>query len=264
MVIKRDILSLNQIAFASQFVDAEVERNVLTFHQYCASGAGSILENEIASPQLTVEDLERVEFYETRLSHLSSLVASAKVKTIPVQQRPGSLWAGSGREIKIEDIFSLLSNSFGSYSDRRRPYPSGGALYSVEVIVILGEAVDGAEPYSVLHYLPESSEFEVIPSTIDKDYYDNLHKYGTANFIILYAINLRKAIFKYRSRGYRLALMEIGAMYQQATLQAAELGVGSRVLAGFQEFALAKRCGIDGRILLPSILHIFGFEGKSQ
>lgn len=256
------ISSLNQIAHASQFVDAEVESEIRTFHQHTISVAGTPLENSLSQPYLSLEDLKRAEAFETRFSHITGNVeGSSHERADPVVRWP-SVSTGSSRQIDFETVAQIFAQAFGADSRGRRPYPSGGALYSIETVAIFGDSVVGATDFSVLHYLPVSNFFEVLPGAYDLEKFQKIYKIEAAAFYVAYFINLKKAIFKYRSRGYRLALMEIGSMYQQMLNVAQTHGLGSRVLSGFSEYALAKNCGLDSRILLPGIIQAFAYPGE--
>ncbi|MBW9064657.1 nitroreductase family protein [Rhizobium herbae] len=255
------ISSLNQIAHASQFVDAEVESEIRTFHQHTISVAGTLLENSLSQPYLTLEDLKRAEAFETRFSHITGNIEGSLERTDPVIRWP-SVSTGSPRQINFATVAQIFAQAIGADSSGRRPYPSGGALYSIETVAILGDSVGGATDFSVLHYLPVSNFFEVLPGAYDREKFQKIYKIEAAAFYVAYFINLKKAIFKYRSRGYRLALMEIGSMYQQMLQVAQTHGLGSRVLSGFSEYALAKNCGLDSRILLPGIIQAFAYPGE--
>lgn len=81
---------------------------------------------------------------------------------------------------------------------------------------------------------------------------------GLPHFALVYAVFFERAIFKYRTRGYRLALMEAGSMYQTADLYAKALGLRSRLWAGFTDFQVAKTIGIDMRHMAPLVVQFFG------
>ena len=252
------ISSVNQIAHASQFVDPEVESEIRTFHQHCISVAGSPLESALSQPYLSVEDLKRAEAFETRFSHITRTISLGKNIPESIWRLP-SLEKGGTRSVDFQTICQIFSQALGADQARRRPYPSGGALYSVETVVILGNVSGRDADFDVLHYLPVSNAFEVLQGEYDSASYNDIYKIDRAAFYVVYLISLKKAIFKYRSRGYRLALMEVGSMYQQMLQIAQQQGIRSRVLSGFSEYALAKRCGLDSRIVLPGIIQAFAY-----
>jgi hypothetical protein len=58
---------------------------------------------------------------------------------------------------------------------------------------------------------------------------------------------LKKLYSSYRYRGYRMALMEAGSMYQNAGLVADQIGLRNRVWAGFTDSYVAKTMNVDQR-----------------
>ena len=207
--------SINQIGFASQFVDKDVEYQVREFHQSCITPVGSGFESLFGFPALTPAHLKRAEFVETRFSHLTQTIDIPREEAVESVGRFESLRHGDA-EIDIE--FSLISRIFAQAlaadQQRRRPYPSGGALYTVEAVLITGPRVRGGQSLSALHFLPVSNAFEVLTTHVAATDFSSLTDIPNPSFCVLYCVNLKKSIFKYRSRGYRLSLLEAGSMYQ--------------------------------------------------
>lgn len=259
-----DISALNQIGFTSQFVDPDVEHAVRTFHHHCFTCAGSTLEQRISAPFLSTEKLLLAETKESRFSHFSDIVVGKPTPTQAIVSRWPSLKEGKTGVVEFEKLALILGHAIGADGSGRRPYPSGGALYSAEAILITGEMVEGVPPFSVAHYLAGSNRFELLPAQFDKDRYDAIATLKGAAFYVAYFINLKRATFKYRSRGYRLALLEIGSMYHQVATIAQENGIASRVLAGFSEYEFTKACGLDSRLLLPAAIQAFGLPGEER
>ena len=261
------ISSVNQISHAGQFVDPEVESEIRAFHQHCISVAGSPLENALSQPYLSIEDLKRAETFETRFSHITRTIEFPDASVADTTWRWPSLDKGGTRPIDFSTVHQIFSEALGADYARRRPYPSGGALYSVESVAILGNVLGNVvgteEGFNVLQYLPVSNAFEMLRGGYDPTLFNEIYKIERAAFYVVYFINLKKAIFKYRSRGYRLALMEVGSMYQQMLRVAQDHGIRSRVLSGFSEYALAKNCGLDSRVLLPGIIQAFAYPEEN-
>jgi hypothetical protein len=130
----------------------------------------------------------------------------------------------------------------------------------VECLVITGPRVTGLKPLSVLHYLPLSHAFEILREALSPEDYEGITDLSGVSFYVLYCINLKKSIFKYRYRGYRLSILEAGSMYQQALVEAERLGLSSRVIAGFSEGCVASLCGVNPSLILPTIIQAFGVE----
>lgn len=255
-----EISALNQIGYASQFVDPDVESVVRTFHHHCFSCAGSAFEQRVTAPYLTVENLLLAEAKEARFSHISEIVDGCPTPTQAAVARWPSMKDGQQAVVEFQTIASILGSAVGADVQGRRPYPSGGALYSAETLVIVGEAVRGVPPFTVAHYLPVSKKFELLPGQFGRESFEGISNTKGVSFYLAYFINLKKAIFKYRSRGYRLAVLEVGSMYQQITNIAQEHGVASRVLAGFSEYEVTKNCGLDSRLMLAAAIQAFSFE----
>lgn len=256
-----DISALNQIGYASQFVDRDVEHVVRTFHHHCFSCAGSSLDQRVSTPYLSPADLLRTETRESRFSHISDIMAGRPTSTQTAVSRWPSAKEGRAGIVEFATVAEIVGKAIGADQQGRRPYASGGALYSAETVAVTGEMVSGAPPFSVAHYLPGSNRFEILPSRFDRARFDGVTPFKGAAFYLGYFVNLKRATFKYRSRGYRLALLEIGSMYHQVAAVAQQHGLASRVLAGFSEYAFTKDCGLDSRLLLPVVVQAFGLPG---
>ncbi len=171
--------------------------------------------------------------------------------------------------LHFSKIDQLLTDSFCAreIGNRKRPYPSGGALYPIEVFLCKVSNNISCWPTNenILHLLPLSRQMESMSNNEPKTILKNLSGHddgilGQPHFAIVYAVFFQRALFKYRSRGYRLALMEAGSMYQNADLNAKKLGLRSRAWAGFTDFQVAKTIGLDIRHLAPLVIQFFGYS----
>ena len=101
------------------------------------------------------------------------------------------------------------------------------------------------------------SEFKVNQNGLDKC---KSFKFEAASDTIIarYYEKFEKALFKYRYRGYRMALMETGSMYQNAVLVADQIGLKNRVWAGYTDSYVAKTMNLDQRTVAPLIVQFFG------
>lgn len=162
--------------------------------------------------------------------------------------------------IKLEEISTVLEKSFSVQNeDGLRPYPSGGRIYPIETFIVIYNA-EGIRP-GIYHYLPWSHAFENRIDSCDELYLATLGQnqpWGSPAFGIIYVMDLARAIFKYRHRGYRLAMMEAGAMFQQASKVALELGLCDRVITSFSDHFLVKNMNLNPALFLPLATQIFG------
>ena len=160
------------------------------------------------------------------------------------------------------DVLDLLARTLDSQPSQpgaaRMPYPSGGALYPVLPFVCrTSHAVaDWPAGQDVFQVLPFSRSLSPALSG------DAAGTLGQPAFALVYAVHLDKALFKYRYRGFRLAQMEVGSMYQRVTEQAQAVGLASRVWAGFSDCRVASRLGIDATQLLPMVVQFLGQPAK--
>lgn len=116
----------------------------------------------------------------------------------------------------------------------RRPYPSAGARYPLEIYVVIinGERIkNGLYHYDVkdnkLEYLREFN----IENWIDKAIQENWAKESSAIFIITSVFE--RTTIKYKDRGYRYSLIEAGHLGQNIILTSMNLGFKSCPLGGF-------------------------------
>lgn len=170
-------------------------------------------------------------------------------------------------ELKFSFIEQLVIDAFTARSatSNKRPYPSGGALYPIEVFLCkLSNNIDSwPKDENVLHLLPLSKSLEALTSPTKAQLLkalsgNNQNTLGTPHFALVYSVFFERALFKYRHRGYRLALLEAGSMYQMADICARNLGFRSRMWAGFTDYQVAKIMGVNCKHIAPLAIQFFG------
>lgn len=188
-------------------------------------------------------------------------------------------WNGSTREfdhhwtLPRKMLGELLYRSFGrGETGTSKRYPSAGALYPViPLLYILSrDSVEGIDSPGC--YLFESSE----PSLLClKKWDDKDLSFATAAInvgeeilsplAIGYAVDLRRAVAKYRLKGYRHALIEIGLMAQsfRETLREMDEELGEVCWSGFQENALTYYSGLNVRLAPVTLVQWFGKKRSS-
>ncbi len=164
---------------------------------------------------------------------------------------------------KIEKLVSpLLSNKKDSH---KRGYPSGGALYPTEVFIcsLMDDNQSWPCPEKIVHLLPNSGEFEIVQGTqiieeLKQAILSTPGNIGEPSIAIVYAAYLPKTLFKYRYRGYRLALMEAGSIYMLIELQAKKLGLRCRLWSAYTDTMLSKAIGLNPTLFFPMCVHFIG------
>lgn len=200
-------------------------------------------------------------------THKGTVMACETSKVV-LPQRQSSLRQFSKKRLDFSDIETLLINSFSPNHLGNRPYPSAGGLYPIEPILFLfKERIYHDLPFDsgCYHFKPVHRTLELIKAmemlpTISRLFHGLVEEDAPPNLCILYVMHIGKSIFKYRYRGYRHALMEVGSMYQQVTMVSQSLGLGSTVWSGFNDYQVMQTVGLNRRTFLPLTMQFLGYS----
>lgn len=159
------------------------------------------------------------------------------------------------KPVSLQNLSTLLYHAGGITSTLgggRRSYPSGGALYPLEMYVATektSELPAGLYHYDVeghvLEQLGGAALFEEIRSNLIWDFSTK-----APTFLIVTAVWERN-FKKYRDFGYPVVLLEAGHLGQNIQLVATSLGLKSCPLAGFLSEDLSQSLDIDPQIEAP-------------
>ena len=209
--------------------------------------------------------IEEMEYADLPLSPFDGGRVSL-VSAEPPNPRRRSAERFSSDPLPFQTLSTLLFQSFGESLDAAghtlRPYPSGGALYSVQVIVGLRAERIAGEPSlqsGFYHYRPSMHALDLIAEVKEatlKALLMNKDKrpLGDSAITLFYVGVLGKAMFKYGTRGYRLALLEAGAMMGQAERIAHNLNCESRIWSYFDDLYALKLMNLNPATCFPCIL----------
>jgi len=128
-----------------------------------------------------------------------------------------------------------------------RAWPSGGALYPLEVYVavLTSDELERA----VHHYQPQTHRLAQLAPCPDLDrlqtlvYADGLWPNASA-LLVLTAVFARTQV-KYGERGYRFVLLDAGHLAQNILLVAEDLGLAAIPLGGFDDQGLGAALGLN-------------------
>ena len=139
------------------------------------------------------------------------------------------LWAAQGITDSIE---------------MKRAVPSAGALYPLDIYVIVGEkGVQGMEA-GVYHYLPRTHEIlPIAKGDLRKEVaLASLRQTWMAKAPVIFVITAeyKRNAWKYGERGIRYALIEVGHVGQNLFLQAEALGLGAGIVGAFNDLEVSK------------------------
>jgi len=152
--------------------------------------------------------------------------------------------------LSLGDLATLLGSAYGVRARDglpRRPVPSGGALYPLELYA-LPLAVRGL-PRSTFHYHPFRHRLEALRPIAEADVSAALVDPSLAErsaVLLVVTAMVWRARFKYGLRGYRFALLEAGHLVQNVVLAATALGLPALPLGGWYDRRLDALVGADG------------------
>ena len=149
----------------------------------------------------------------------------------------------TGKLLTLEEVSQLLWAAQGTTSGRGgRTAPSAGALYPLEVYVIVGDVQDLA--IGIYLYKPEKHELVMIS---DKDVRQQLAgaalgqssvKNGAID--IVFTAVYQRITRKYGDRGIKYVHMETGHAAQNVCLQATAMGLGVVTIGAFNDQEVSK------------------------
>jgi len=166
-----------------------------------------------------------------------------------------------GQPLSLAELSTLLVMSYGRGLDKnggcRRPTPSGGGLYPLDLYVLQvpGRSVcEGA-----YHYHPGAHVLQCVRPACKTADLEAASMYPetvrAASAVLVVVADMRRSRFKYGERAYRLALLEAGHVSQALYLIAAALRIGIVALDGFYDDRLHALLDVDGvsEIALTSV-----------
>jgi hypothetical protein len=165
-------------------------------------------------------------------------------------------------------LSDVLRGSFGRSDSGHKRYPSAGALYPVMPLlcVLSPTAVEDLTPgaFAFDSRAPGLLRLTEWSSEVLEDIKMLASPFGVApsDTLIAYSIDVRRAVTKYRYKGYRHGLIEIGLMAQAFREALRDVdggnGLGERCWSAFADNAFTAACGLNVRLAPISLLQWFG------
>jgi SagB-type dehydrogenase family enzyme len=231
-----DVLELIE-TLAQQEVVVDCTQAYRLFHRHSAVRSGLFRDIEEADLQALMREsfeprglLERREALQPNAGPLLDLTT-----------RRSSAWPGERRAISYPELSTVLTAMY-RLGKGERPVPSAGSLYPLAIHIVIREPVPPLDaglwwydPRAEALRLLRDAVIELEGLMIPQPTTDPLVAAGQP--VVLVSADLQRAASKYSNRGYRYALMEVGAAMQNAYLAAAELGLPIRAVGGFDDDA---------------------------
>ncbi len=150
--------------------------------------------------------------------------------------------------ILLQAAYGITRHSPGELNSRRT-VPSGGALYPMEIYVVINN-VEGFDA-GLYHFQVSDHSLELIR---EGTYAGELNVaanrqacVGRSPITVILAARFDRSTRKYADRGYRYTYIEAGAICQNIYLQATSLGLGTVAVGAFNDAALNELLQIDGQ-----------------
>ena len=148
----------------------------------------------------------------------------------------------SDQALTLKEWGQILWAAQGITSDgkiKKRAAPSAGALYPIELYLILSKGFSDSIPAGIFHYVPTKHALEQIS---DKNFAKevakaSLHQYwmAEASGMILITAEYSRITGKYGKRGIRYAHIEAGHVAQNCLLQAESLNLKVGIVGAFED-----------------------------
>jgi SagB-type dehydrogenase family enzyme len=147
------------------------------------------------------------------------------------------------KPVTLAEVSQLLWAAQGITGPRGfRTAPSAGALYPLEVYVVVGEA--GDLPQGIYHYIPHRHEITMIVRGDKRaglrDAALGQPSVKNAAVVIVISAVYERTTVKYGERGMRYVHMEAGHAAQNVYLQAVSLDLGTVVTGAFHDDEVRK------------------------
>lgn len=252
-----------------KFIDPEIFEDILNFHSKgnftIHECVGNVSRLHNLQPQL-LADLtgNELRLYPDMNLTLNEPVIEHLIIENPLQ-RDFSCDFFDGCSATFESITQIIRPLIiKSKKTHKRGYPSAGALYPVEVFCcsLLPSNIWPCHE-KILHLLPGSRKFEILQNSqsiesLVKAILPKGNEIGNPSHAIIYMMYMPKTVFKYRYRGYRLALMETGSMYMLVDLQCKALKLKSRPWSGYTDNMVCKAMGLNPTLFYPACVQLIG------
>lgn len=149
-------------------------------------------------------------------------------------------------QISLREFGTLFGLSLRERADKRRNYPSAGALYPVETYLI-STAIEGQAP-GVFHYEPAAHALERLldlPPRFDMKKIAARPDMLPLSALLVFTGVWNRSSVKYGDLAYLHTLLESGHMSQNVLLTATALELQARPYAGFNDRLITELLDIN-------------------
>ncbi|MGK7877360.1 MAG: SagB family peptide dehydrogenase [Xenococcaceae cyanobacterium] len=201
---------------------------------------------------------EVVQLFKPNLNHLATidipltqaLELRQSIREYDVQpmtaQQLGKLLYCCARVKRIETIDI---EEFGEIELNYRPYPSGGAIYELEIYPVVNRCQglnEGVYQYLPLeHQLCRISGYTPSVEKLIKDAFQNSGEQDIPQILLVITARFGRLFWKYQSLAYAVILKHVGVLYQTFYLVATGMNLAPCALGTGNSDLFAKITGLD-------------------
>jgi SagB-type dehydrogenase family enzyme len=190
-------------------------------------------------------------------------ITDASLETVVSQRK--SIRSFADKSLTVEQLSRLLVTADGlthtSGSWQMRSAPSGGALYPIDIYVIVSSVESLAK--GLYHFQVSDSSLELVRKG---DFAETVHvasneqtAVGSSPITIIVTARFDRSTAKYSDRGYRYTYMEAGCICQNIYLQATALQLGTVAVGAFNDDSLNGFLDVDGQSEAALLMMPVGF-----
>lgn len=160
-------------------------------------------------------------------------------------------------DIKIKELYQILHFSYGIQRSVKlnaknvtwsfRSVPSAGGLYPLEIYCVI---FNGELDKGLYHFRPDQNGLEFIKQgdfcmDLQSKVKGNKEDLSNSSCMILITGLYERLAIKYKDRGYRFMITEVGAVLQNISLISEALDLGSCTWGGYLDDDINKFIGIS-------------------
>ncbi|MBW2039940.1 MAG: SagB/ThcOx family dehydrogenase [Deltaproteobacteria bacterium] len=154
------------------------------------------------------------------------------------------------KALTLSQLSQLLWAAYGisDAQQGKKTAPSAGALYPLDIYIVVGE--EGVEGLGsgVYHYLPTRHVLEIIASGDRRKEVAHASLWqmwmAEAPVMVTITAEYKRTTVKYRERGVRYVHMEVGHAGENLFLQCVALGLRAGIVGAFNDDEVADALGV--------------------
>ncbi|MBI5456758.1 SagB/ThcOx family dehydrogenase [Candidatus Kaiserbacteria bacterium] len=165
----------------------------------------------------------------------------------------------SGTPVSLSALSSLLYYAAHKSGSGRRPYPSGGGLYPIEIYVI-SFTVENCERI-LLHYEPDTHvlrQLWKLPDDASPSSYVKINGDASPTAVIVCTAAWDRSAQKYRDFAYVLSLLEAGHLSQNILIVSEALSLATCPLGALNDDVIITLLDVDSAMEQPVSVIVLG------